>query len=246
MPKRKRPREVEAAPAASEADSETHTASIANTESQEGSSNEQESSAFHGAVQKVLSRELHAPNPVLAKRHTASLKASSADQKEKREAQKDIQTRKQRRRQNLVKPSVLQQGHERKLRRVATRGVVALFNAIRKHQKTASLTEEEEDKLAFHKNKMEEQKSGFLDLLKSTERTLEEGNKQSSAKKSKKSAKKGKQDEGENKQWSVFKDDFMMGARAKDWNKPESDSDEEDGWNFSSGALDGDNDDENL
>eukprot|EP01138_Halocafeteria_seosinensis_P006825 gb/GECG01006978.1/.p1 GENE.gb/GECG01006978.1/~~gb/GECG01006978.1/.p1 ORF type:complete len:236 (+),score=43.67 gb/GECG01006978.1/:1-708(+) len=185
-------------------------------------------------------------NPVLAKRHTASLKASSADQKEKREAQKDIQTRKQRRRQNLVKPSVLQQGHERKLRRVATRGVVALFNAIRKHQKTASLTEEEEDKLAFHKNKMEEQKSGFLDLLKSTERTLEEGNKQSSAKKSKKSAKKGKQDEGENKQWSVFKDDFMMGARAKDWNKPESDSDEEDGWNFSSGALDGDNDDENL
>eukprot|EP01138_Halocafeteria_seosinensis_P006824 gb/GECG01006977.1/.p1 GENE.gb/GECG01006977.1/~~gb/GECG01006977.1/.p1 ORF type:complete len:180 (+),score=14.98 gb/GECG01006977.1/:1-540(+) len=61
-------------------------------------------------------------NPVLAKRHTASLKASSADQKEKREAQKDIQTRKQRRRQNLVKPSVLQQGHERKLRRVATRG----------------------------------------------------------------------------------------------------------------------------
>lgn len=61
-------------------------------------------------------------NPVLAKRHTANLKASAVDQKEKKEAQKDIQSRKQRRRQNLVKPSVLQQGHERQLRRVATRG----------------------------------------------------------------------------------------------------------------------------
>lgn len=61
-------------------------------------------------------------NPVLAKRHTANVKASEEEQKLRKEAQKDIKSRRQKRKQNLVKPSVLQQGHERKLRRVATRG----------------------------------------------------------------------------------------------------------------------------
>ena len=62
----KRPREAEE-PVASEGDNETHTASVASTEAEGDGSKEQESSAFHGAVQKVLSRELHAPVCVFLK-----------------------------------------------------------------------------------------------------------------------------------------------------------------------------------
>lgn len=78
-----------------------------------------------------------------------------------------------------------------------------------------------------------------MDLLKSTERTLERGEK---AKKRNEGNAKSRKTSGEEQKWSVLKDDFMMGARARDWNKPESDSEEDDGWNFTGTVPDNDED----
>lgn len=61
-------------------------------------------------------------NPVLAKRHTASMKLAKLAAERTRERRQTTRDRKLKRRQNLVKPDALQQPQEKMLRKVATRG----------------------------------------------------------------------------------------------------------------------------
>jgi len=128
---------------------------------------------------------------------------------------------------------------ESKLRKVATRGVVKLFNAIKAHQKSQSGGDD-----TTRKTTDEVTKKKFMDLLKKQgdvkrQEGEQDGEKaaaqdgeeekalrsasavarramlpKSSAKKSSSSA----------PSWEVLRDDYLLGAKMKDWNK---DSDEE-------------------
>ena len=110
---------------------------------------------------------------------------------------------------------------ERTHRRIATRGVVALFNAISKHrsQVAAEAAAKEEEKKRLREeggikrkavSKVETSKHGFLDMIKSAASTTNDSAKNSVNKGDtvEKSEKKGVG-------WSALKDDFMMNSKLK-------------------------------
>ena len=76
--------------------------------------------------------------PVLSKRTTTQMKDIERKKREKGELKEKRLQRIADRDRQLIKPSVLQQDKERQLRRIATRGVVALFNAIVSAKKEAA------------------------------------------------------------------------------------------------------------
>ena len=102
---------------------------------------------------------------------------------------------------------------ERTHRRVATRGVVALFNAITQHQKKST---EPTSSPAKGTQVKKMTKHGFLDMIK--------------AKATSDSAETQKEKVSETKkkpQWNALRDDFMMNPK-KNWDQ-DSSSDEEEG-----------------
>jgi len=138
---------------------------------------------------------------------------------------------------------------ERAHRRVATRGVVALFNAITQHQhqkKQQTITVP----TASNKNSQAQKpmtKYGFLEMIKnsanvvlgdSTDKATRKanndddktsGNSQplsSVVEESHRKTNKTKTDQ--KKGWNALKDDFMMNSKLKDWDKEFSDEDFDD------------------
>jgi hypothetical protein len=120
---------------------------------------------------------------------------------------------------------------ESKLRKVATRGVVKLFNAIKTHQKTVS------DPIGVTRSVTDEAtKKKFMDTLKkggnkSTSSTSPAGANEDhdsdleTPSKSLPSKSQKKSTPGSSAPaWDVLRDDYLLGAKMKDWNK---ESDEE-------------------
>nr|XP_057909203.1 RRP15-like protein [Doryrhamphus excisus] len=110
---------------------------------------------------------------------------------------------------------------EKDLQRIATRGVVQLFNAVRCHQKNV------DDKVKNEAGGSERKKAkilssiskkDFIDVLRKTE-----GGSSITVKEEKDAAPEVE----EKPAWSVLRDDYMMGATMKDWDK-HSDKEEED------------------
>jgi len=141
-------------------------------------------------------------------------------------------------------------GMEKIHRRVATRGVVALFNTISMHQQeraqraaeagigmasSASNTESKKTKEELQNMS----KHGFLDMLKKTNASGDGGsgtNKGPFSSSSKNSAdgttkssriKTLKDKQRTSDGWNALKDDFMMNSKLKDWDKQMSSSDED-------------------
>mmetsp|Transcript_9674 Transcript_9674/g.15882 ORF Transcript_9674/g.15882 Transcript_9674/m.15882 type:complete len:297 (+) Transcript_9674:198-1088(+) len=152
---------------------------------------------------------------VLSKRKTKEMKEI---EKHKREAKKQKLIAKEKRRARetgLIKPELSDIGFERQLRKIATRGVVVLFNAIQTHQAKDRSVAKEEKKEKPKKDLKEVSKNTFLDMLK-------------------KGGKKTNEDEGEDdkeevqgKGWNALRDDFMVGAGVKDFEKEEEEEDQE-------------------
>ncbi|XP_067458628.1 RRP15-like protein isoform X1 [Thunnus thynnus] len=107
---------------------------------------------------------------------------------------------------------------ERALQRIATRGVVQLFNAVRKHQKTIDDKVKEVGGSERKKAKIlsSVSKKDFIDVLRRTE-----GSSGVTVKTEKDTGAAAE----EKPAWSVLRDDFMMGATMKDWDK-DSDGEE--------------------
>jgi hypothetical protein len=99
--------------------------------------------------------------------------------------------------------------HERMHRRVATRGVVALFNAIAQHQNTSK---DPVESSAKSKEVKKMTKHGFLDMIKA---------KASSNKVDERKA-------ADKPQWAALKDDFMMSPK-KNWDQESSDEESDEG-----------------
>ncbi|XP_033102928.1 RRP15-like protein [Anneissia japonica] len=118
-----------------------------------------------------------------------------------------------------VKPNVEHKDIERSFQRTATRGVVQLFNAVKKEQKTleSKLTEVGASERKRAKVESSMSKGQFLNLLKKsaskTQQATGDKETQGSSKKS-------------GATWDVLRDNFMMGATLKDWDK-ESESETE-------------------
>jgi hypothetical protein len=114
---------------------------------------------------------------VLAKRHTALQKLQEKEAAAaaiSRQRKKELRNRRQ---AINVDPKHSPPDFERMLRKVATKGVVALFNAIAQHQKVVDSIADKEgvgDKIAASKRPgsivkaVAAQQSSFLDLLRTT------------------------------------------------------------------------------
>ncbi|XP_070690696.1 RRP15-like protein [Pempheris klunzingeri] len=108
---------------------------------------------------------------------------------------------------------------ERALQRIATRGVVQLFNAVRKHQKAINDKVKEVGGSERKRAKVlsSVSKKDFIDVLRTEGGSGVPGN-----------TEKDTDAAAEEKpSWSVLRDNFMMGATMKDWDK-ESDGEEAD------------------
>lgn len=114
-----------------------------------------------------------------------------------------------------VKPDILNKDRERLLSKIATKGVVQLFNAVKKQQKdidsklkNAGSLEVKRDKILQDIDKRE-----FLNVLMGSKLTG-----RSEVKREKKPVLKNETDD-KGPTWKVLRDDFMMSANMKDWDK---------------------------
>jgi len=81
-------------------------------------------------LSKILAQSVTASNPVLAKRKTAIMKEMEDDKKDRDRLKRLRTQRKTEREKQMEVPDASSADYERQLRKLATRGVVSLFNAI--------------------------------------------------------------------------------------------------------------------
>ena len=199
-------------------------------------------------MSKILNQSVNSSNPVLAKRKTAIMK-DMEESKEDHERLKRLRAqRKVDREKQIVIPDAGTADYESQLRKLATRGVVALFNAI-----STSKREEAEAKSAGAAKLAEEGKeisrvdvkrmtqANFRELLKGEESaaaaksgdaigaTAPTNSSSSGSGAAKPSSAVANSKEKE-KSWSALRDDYLLESsmKLKHWDK-ESDSDEDDG-----------------
>ncbi|XP_062532050.1 RRP15-like protein [Bombyx mori] len=113
-----------------------------------------------------------------------------------------------------IKPNILEKDRERLLNKIATKGVVQLFNAVRNQQKSI---EKEMDRNDLSEGKKEKilkkfDKRTFLDTLMGQSKSIV-------VDEHVKSLKDEVKDETDRPKWNALRDDFMMGAKMKDWDK---------------------------
>nr|XP_061800600.1 RRP15-like protein [Nerophis lumbriciformis] len=170
------------------------------------------------AMAQILGKKPKNKTTILA--NNSELKKAKAKEKlEQQQRRKQIDKKRAWEMMCRVKPDiVLDREAERALQRTATRGVVQLFNAVRSHQKNiddkvkkeAGGSERKKAKILSSVSKKD-----FIDVLRRTDGG-------SSVK-----VKEEKIDTqvDEKPAWSVLRDDYMMGATMKDWDK-QSDQEE--------------------
>ena len=126
---------------------------------------------FGAALSKILTRELRdAPSagPVLAKRHTAAAKLASAARTSAREEGRARERKRVAAAARNVLPSALTADYERQLRKVGTKGVVALFNAIATHQRVTEAVPEDGARPSARAKTIGAAQASFLDLLRTS------------------------------------------------------------------------------
>lgn len=120
-----------------------------------------------------------------------------------------------------VKPNILGKDRERSLQKIATKGVVQLFNAVKMQQKDIGKKLEEAGPLEAKKEKVFKNidKRAFLDVLMGERsNTLNELTQESKDATEKQKNINKRKNKGE-ATWNILRDDFMMSAKLKDWDK---------------------------
>uniref|UniRef100_A0A8C8YIW3 RRP15-like protein n=1 Tax=Prolemur simus TaxID=1328070 RepID=A0A8C8YIW3_PROSS len=117
-----------------------------------------------------------------------------------------------------VKPDVVKDKEtERNLQRIATRGVVQLFNAVQKHQKNVDEKVKEAGNSIRKRAKLISavSKKDFISVLRGMDGSTNETSSTGKNPKAKQAEVKSEEGPG----WTILRDDFMMGASMKDWDK---------------------------
>lgn len=123
-----------------------------------------------------------------------------------------------------VKPNILEKDRERTLQKIATKGVVQLFNAVKSQQKQISEKLKEAGPLEVRKERVLKNidKRAFLDVLMGEKSQKVDDIVTQKAE----PIDTHKEKKTEPSVWSVLKDDFMMSAKMKDWDKVLEESDD--------------------
>ncbi|KAM5165486.1 RRP15-like protein isoform 2-T2 [Mantella aurantiaca] len=170
------------------------------------------------AMAKILNKKMPDKAGTILVKSKALEKEKERERLEKMEKRKEVDKKRQWEMMSRVKPDVVRDREvERNLQRIATRGVVQLFNAVRTHQgnvndklKEAGSSDRKRSKLMSSVSKKD-----FIDVLRGKESKSEQKGKKDSIKNAIKSE--------DTSEWNILRDDFMMGASMKDWDKESED-----------------------
>ncbi|KAJ1157622.1 hypothetical protein NDU88_010327 [Pleurodeles waltl] len=214
---------------AEEFSSDVESADVGNTASDEEShheAGEQEcpGSGWADAMAKILNKKTPTTQPIILLKNKKLQQEKEKDRLEKLEKRKQLEKKQEWEMMCRVKPdAVKDREKERNLQKIATRGVVQLFNAVRKHQtnidekvKEAGSSERKRAKLMASVSKKD-----FINVLRGQEETKAAQSDKNRTPKSKKITVKSE----EGPEWNILRDDFMMGASMKDWDKKSDDDD---------------------
>ncbi|RHY49471.1 hypothetical protein DYB30_008718 [Aphanomyces astaci] len=164
--------------------------------------------------------------PILAKRVTSQMREISKDKSTTNASKLSAKEKRAREEKDMVIPSHLTMAQDKALRGIATKGVVALFNAIAKHQHGQQQQDGSKQIKSLSKD-------SFLGLLKQQGKHKEAAQPED-----------GSEGEEDKSNWSVVQDDYMMGAKLKDFDKDDDVANEdEEVWNAAHDQLDSDNED---
>ncbi|XP_068426509.1 RRP15-like protein isoform X2 [Clinocottus analis] len=174
------------------------------------------------AMAKILGKKTpESRNSILVKSKELD-KMKEKERMEQLERKKQIDKKRAWEMMAREKPDVVKdRDTEKNLQRIATRGVVQLFNAVRKHQKTIDIKVKEIGGSERKKAKLlsSVSKKDFIDVLRKSE-----GGSGASSRTEETTVAAATE---ERPSWRVLSDDFMMGATMKDWDK-DSDGEEDD------------------
>ncbi|KAK2903473.1 hypothetical protein QQF64_009428 [Cirrhinus molitorella] len=188
-------------------------------EEQNGDDTENPNAGWAEAMAKILGKKTPDSKPSILLKNKELDKIKEKEKKKRLEIKKKIDKKRAWENMCREKPDVVRdKEHERNLQKIATRGVVQLFNAVKKHQKDVDERIKEVGGSERKKSKILSSvtKKDFIDVLRGTDVPHK-----SAIKKEKVQPVEVKD---ESPSWSVLRDDFMMGTSMKDWDK---ESDEE-------------------
>jgi len=180
-------------------------------------------SGWADAMAKVLNmgKDSEQTPGLLSKAKLDNFQVKVEERVEPRDAVKRL-IKKEMEEKGRVKPNVVRdRAKEKLLSKLATRGVVQLFNAVKEQQKDIK---SQLDQVGGSVRKREKvykniDKEGFLQVLSSAP-----GGREPTKKKARSAAREeGATDAAAG--WGVIRDDYMLGAKMKDWDK-ESDNEE--------------------
>lgn len=122
-----------------------------------------------------------------------------------------------------VKPSITDRERERTLQKIATKGVVQLFNAVKQQQGEINKKLSEAGPLERKRDQVLKNidKTVFLDVLMGGSKSIPVDN----------DVKNETQENGKHKKkkekeiWNVLREDFVMGTKLKDWDREDVDED---------------------
>ncbi|XP_053737297.1 RRP15-like protein [Synchiropus splendidus] len=196
--------------------------SVVGEDEEGGNANEDDGNPNAGwaeAMAKILGKKTPENSSGILVKSKELVKIKQKEKEAQQEKKKQVDKKRTWEMMCRVKPDLVKDREtERAMQRIATRGVVQLFNAVRQHQKTV---DDKVKKVGGSERKKAKilsavSKRDFIDVLRGTGDSPA-GIKEEDAAAAVRDEKPG---------WSVLRDDFMMGAAMKDWDK-DSDHEEE-------------------
>ncbi|GAB5032981.1 rrp15-like protein [Nannochloropsis oceanica] len=197
---------------------------------------------------RILSQEVKKKAPVLAKRRTPLMKDMEKEKRERHRAKEAAEEKRAALNHQLYVPDHKDTERERQLRRIATRGVVALFNAVTKARQAQEDGGDAATGKAGGGGKAKDMsKKDFLEMLKSsTSKTGSSAANSSSSSSSSSVSRKGEQkrkgrnpfldetpggqggEEEAEASWAAIQDDYLMTApKINDYGSEEEEGDME-------------------
>nr|XP_006203716.1 RRP15-like protein [Vicugna pacos]XP_031545982.1 RRP15-like protein [Vicugna pacos] len=170
------------------------------------------------AMAKILNKKTPQSKPTILVKNKELEKEKEKLKQERLEKRKQLDKKREWEMMCRVKPDVVKDKEtERNLQRIATRGVVQLFNAVQKHQKNVDEKVKEAGGSIRKRAKLIStvSKKDFISVLRGMDGSTNE--KSSTGKNSKAKQTEAKSEESPG--WTILRDDFMMGASMKDWDK---------------------------
>nr|XP_019598469.1 PREDICTED: RRP15-like protein [Rhinolophus sinicus] len=175
------------------------------------------SAGWAGAMAKILNKKTPKSKPAILVKNKELDKEKEKLKQERLEKRKQLDKKREWEMMCRVKPDVVKDKEtERNLQRIATRGVVQLFNAVQKHQKNVDEKVKEAGGSIRKRAKLISavSKKDFISVLRGMDGST---NATSSTGKNSKARQTEVKEEGPG--WTILRDDFMMGASMKDWDK---------------------------